>query len=144
MAAKNNTIALSEGLEQFNLVFTDRDDDAVTISFNPYDTDIVIRISQSQENISRALDEFKGEGESSAETLERINGVIYDEIDRIFDSKISDKVFKHCSPLSLDAKGVTFAERFLNAVTPHITGRIQAANKASAARIAKHTGKYVK
>ena len=142
-AKANTTITLDEGLETFNLVFKEREE-AVPISFNPNDTDIMIRIKKSQENIANALKEIpEGEGED-AETLQKINEVIYNEIDYVFGNKISDKVFKHCSPIATNDKGETFVERFLNAVAPHIRSRIEAAQKASEARIAKHTAKYEK
>lgn len=140
-AKANNTITLDEGLETFNLVFKERDE-AVPISFNPNDTDIMIRIKKSQENIANALKEIP-EGED-AETLQKINEVIYNEIDYVFGNKISDKVFKHCSPIATNDKGETFVERFLNAVAPHIRSRIEAAQKASNERMAKYTAKYAK
>ena len=93
--------------------------------------------------IGKALDEIP-DGENNTEVLEKVNTAIRGEIDYIFGATISDKVFKFCGPLALDSKGVTFVERFLAAVTPYITSRIDEANKASAARIAKHTAKYAK
>lgn len=140
-AKANNTITIDDGLETFNLVFKGRDE-AVEISFNPNDTNILIRIEKSQENIENALKDIP-EGED-AETLEKVNEVIYNEVDYIFGNKISDKVFKHCSPLALNDKGETFAERFLAAVAPHIRSRIEAAQKASNERMAKYTAKYAK
>lgn len=140
-AKANNTIVLDDGLETFNLVFKGRDE-AVAISFNPNDIDMLIRIKKSQENIANALKDIP-DGEDT-ETLQKINEVVYNEIDYIFGSKISDKVFKHCSPLALNDKGETYVERFLNAVAPHISSRIEAAQKASNERVAKYTAKYTK
>lgn len=139
----SNTINLSEGIEQFNLVFTDRGE-AVTIAFNPSDTDILMRIEKSRENIESALAEIPKDETDSAKVVMRAGDIIRKEIDYIFGSKISDKVFMYCSPLSLNASGVTFAERFLAAVTPHIQSRISDANRASAERVAKHTAKYAR
>lgn len=141
---ESNTIKLAEGLEKFNLVFTDRDDEAVEISFNPNDTDIILRIKKATDNISAELEKI-GNGESqgsSAEYLRQINEVIYREIDCIFGNNVSEKVFKHCGPLSLNSDGISFAERFLTAIAPHIQKRIEETNKASAMRISKHTAKY--
>ena len=135
-----STIKLTEDLEHFNLVFTERGE-AVDIAFNPRDTDMILRIEKSQGNIDKALDEIP-DGENNTE--EKVNTAIRSEIDYIFGAPISDKAFKFCGPLALDSKGVTFVERFLAAVTPYITSRIDEANKASAARIAKHTAKYAK
>ena len=137
-----STIKLTEDLEHFNLVFTERGE-AVDIAFNPRDTDMILRIEKSKENIGKALDEIP-DGENNTEVLEKVNTAIRGEIDYIFGATISDKVFKFCGPLALDSKGVTFVERFLAAVTPYITSRLEEANKASAARIAKHTAKYAK
>ena len=137
-----STIQLTEDLEHFNLVFSERGE-AVDIAFNPRDTDMILRIHTSQENIGKTLEEVAGV-ESDTEALENINAAIRAEIDYIFGAPISDKVFQFCGPLALDSKGVTFVERFLAAVTPYITSRIDEANKASAARIAKHTAKYAK
>ncbi len=137
-----NTIKLNEGLEPLDVVFEDRGE-VVRIHFNPRDTDLALRIMQSQDNI-RAAVEALPEGEDDAAKLEQVNGVIRAEIDRIFGAKVSDGVFKFCGPLTPDKDGVTFVERFLAAVAPYIVGRIDEANKASAARIAKHTAKYTK
>lgn len=137
----SNTITIDDGLETFNLVFKGRDE-AVAISFNPNDTDILIRIKKSQENIANALKDIP-EGEDT-ETLQKINEIVYAEIDYIFGNKISDKVFKHCSPLSLNAKGETYVERFLAAVAPYIRSRIEAAQQASNKRMVKYTAKYAK
>lgn len=139
----SNTINLSEGLEEFNLVFTDRGE-AVTIAFNPSDTDIIVRIEKSRENIEAAFAELSKEDNSEAASITRAGDIIRQEIDYIFGSKISDKVFMYCSPLTVNADGVTFVERFLAAVTPHIQSRINGANRASAERIAKYTAKYAK
>ena len=137
----SSTINLSEGLEQFNLVFTDRGE-AVTIEFNPHDSDMLMRIEKSQENIENALKDLSAVDSGKTDALLRAGNLIRGEIDYIFGNKISDKVFQYCGPLTLNAAGVTFVERFLAAVTPHIRSRIHDANRASADRIAKHTAKY--
>ena len=56
----NNTININSGLESVNLVFEDRDE-IVTISFNPSDMDIILRINKSQENIKKELDKIPSE-----------------------------------------------------------------------------------
>ncbi len=137
----NSTIVLDEGLETFNLVFKGREG-AVEISFNPSDTDLIIRLEKSAANIEKALADIPEKAD--AETLAKANEIIYEQVDYIFGNKISDKVFKNCSPIALNAKGELFIERFMKAVTPYIKDRIVAAREASAARIAKHTSKYTK
>lgn len=139
----SNTINLSEGLEEFNLVFTDRGE-AVTIAFNPSDTDIIMRIEKSRENIEAALAGAIKRGQRRS-CVNHTCGRYNPAGDRLYFCKQDQcKVFKFCSPLTVNADGVTFVERFLAAVTPHIQSRINDANRASAERIAKHTAKYVK
>ena len=138
----NTTIVLDEGLETFNLLFKERDE-AVAITFNPSDTDLVIRLEKSIAAIDEALAGISGD-DTSSETLKKINEVIYEQVDFIFGNKISDKVFKHCSPIATNAKGETFVERFMNAITPYIRDRVAAARQASVARVSKHTAKYEK
>ena len=76
-----STIKLTEDLEHFNLVFTERGE-AVDIAFNPRDTDMILRIEKSQENIGKALDEIP-DGENNTEVLEKVNTAIRGEIDYI-------------------------------------------------------------
>lgn len=136
-----NTITLDEGLETFNLVFKGRDE-AVAITFNPKDHDLLVRTEKAVANITKALSEIPDD--DTAENREKAREFVCNEIDYIFASKISDKVFKNCSPLTSYETGETFVERFLAAVAPYIRQRIDAAEKASLERIKKHTDKYTK
>ncbi len=138
---ENATITLDEGLETFNLVFKGREE-AVAITFNPKDHDLIVRTEKAVANITKALDEMPDDG--TAESREKARQLVCDEIDYIFGSKISDKVFKNCSPLTSYETGETFVERFLAAVAPYIRQRIEAAEKASLERIKKYTDKYTK
>lgn len=140
----NNIIKMNEGLEKFNLVFTDRNDSAVEIAFNPYDTDILIRMKKAEGNINEAMKtlEKSAEEEPDTETLSRVNEIVGREIDYIFGNKISARVFQNCGPLSMNAAGETFVERFMRAVAPYIRSRVDEAGRAGAERMEKHVGKY--
>lgn len=151
----NNTININSGLESVNLVFEDRNE-VVTISFNPSDMDIILRINKSQENIKKELDkipsELKLNSDMSEEEefseyavfIQKVNDLIYKEVDSIFGNSVSKEVFKFCNPLSADKSGLTFIERFLNAVAPYIKERIEKTKKATEKRVDKHIGKYKK
>lgn len=138
----NSTILLDEGLETFNLAFKGRDD-VVAISFNPSDPDLILRLEKSIVNIDEAIAGVSDD-DTGTEKLKKINEAICEQVDFIFGNNISDKVFKHCSPLATNSKGELFVERFMDAVTPYIRDRAIAARKASEARMAKHTAKYAK
>lgn len=151
----NNTININSGLESVNLVFEDRNE-VVTISFNPSDMDIILRINKSQENIKKELDKIPSELKLNpnmseeeefseyAVFIQKVNDLIYREVDSIFGNSVSKEVFKFCNPLSADKSGLTFIERFLNAVAPYIKERIEKTKKATEKRVDKHIGKYKK
>lgn len=149
----NGTISVDSNLEKFTLVFKDRKGAAVDIYFDPCDFDMIARFGDAKNNIESELSkmeselsEFKEEDEKdtdkAAELIKKTNDIIYSEVDKIFGNNISEEVFKYCSPLSLNSSGVTFIERFFNAVLPVISDRCSAAKKASDERIARHTDKY--
>ena len=140
----NNTINLSTGLKTYNLVFSDRDNDTVQISFNPKDVGMLERIKNSENVIIDTVKSAPENLEEGSETAKLLRKALSDQLDYIFGYPISDKVFKHCHPLTPDDSGKYFIEKFFDAVTPVIKRDIAAANKASRARISKHTSKYKK
>lgn len=77
--------------------------------------------------------------EQMANLLNSTKNIIFEEIDRAFDSNISSVVFKHCSPFAI-VNGEYFFAQFLNAITPEIRKHISKSN----ANIAKHINKYRK
>ena len=62
--------------------------------------------------------------------------------DYIFGTPVSDVFFAGVSSLAFCEDGSLVAEAVLDAVTPMLTQAVEAAAKASAARIAKHADAY--
>ena len=141
----SNTIRLDTGLKTYNLIFTDRDDDCVQISFNPNDIGIIERIESAGDRISKAIEENPEAFDDTSTVATEVRKLIYEQVDYIFGNAISEKVFKHCHPLSVDSKsGKYYIERFINAVAPVIKRDVEASNKASQKRMDKHLAKYRK
>ena len=134
-----DTIKLNTGLKTFKIDFTDRGEVA-EISFNPTDKGLLIRFKETQKRIEERLNPFidvelgaDGTPKKSnfVDEFEKMTNIIYEEIDRAFDSKISEVVFKYCNPFSA-VNGNYFYLTFFEAITPIIRkyGAIQT-NKAN-------------
>lgn len=152
MSGKSDDIIVNSGLVTYNVVFEDRGI-SVPISFNPNDMNMLTRLEESQKNIEKATEEIPDDinvSEDSeniseySEIIKKINDIVYKEIDNIFGNAISKKIFQFCSPLSADKNGITFIERFMNAIAPVMQRDIQQAQAESDKRIAKHIAKYQK
>ena len=140
----NDTIKLSSGLKTYNLIFTDRDDDTVQISFNPNDIGILERIDSAKDRITEAIKDAPEEFTEASEAATKLREIIYEQVDYIFGNTIADKVFKHCHPMAVNEQGAYYIERFIEAVIPIMKRDVEAANKAGKKRMAKHLGKYKK
>ena len=77
--------------------------------------------------------------EQMTNLLNNTKNIIFEELDRAFDSNVSSVVFKHCSPFAI-VNGEYFFAQFLNAITPEIRKHISKSNE----NIAKHINKYKK
>lgn len=140
---------LSTGKVAFPIEFDNGDKDC--IYFNPSDPDLMIRIKNVESRIEEKIGEIKdveltADGNpigDFVEEFERIQTIIKNEIDVVFDSNISEIVFKHCSPFAI-VNGDYFMLAFLDAIKPEIEKHIKKSRAEAAKRMNKHIGKYKK
>ena len=123
-----------------------------TIYFNPNDPDLFVRFSNFEKRVE---DKLKGisdfdlsadgtpKNEELLEKFENINKVICEELDVAFASKVSDIVFKYCSPFAI-VNGDYFLIQFVQAIRPEIEKHNKKANADLQKKMAKHTAKYTK
>lgn len=133
-------ININEGFKYFSI----NNDENRVICFNPSDINIISRIqkaAEALENITAEDIKLKADGTptviSAAEAVEDISRRIKEQIDFIFDSPVSDTVFRNQSPLS-SVGGVPFYERFLEAVIPVIQREVSLEKQASLERADKY------
>ncbi len=144
-------IKLSTGKIAFPIEF-DGEETAV-IYFNPNDPNLSIRMKDFEQNMKDKLEllekdfsldvEGNPEDPEMIEDFRKVQNALFEEIDRAFDSKISDVVFKHCSPLAI-VDGDFFIMQFIEAIKPEVQKHVDKGRKAIDKKIQKHVGKYMK
>lgn len=139
---------LSTGRVAITIDFDNGDKDA--IYFNPSDPELLLRMQKfegkAKERIKAFEDvELTNEGTpadiTQIEAFEKMQNILKEELDWVFDSPISKVVFKHCSPFAI-IDGEFFVIQFVNAIAPEIKRHIEKAKKASNEKMLKHIGKY--
>lgn len=150
---------IDEGLKTFSI---GQGDKLRYISFNPADYAILSRFDDARKNIEEAENNLQtsimvdndgnpvdengdilDELSEGAEIVRQIDKIICEQIDHIFNAKVSHIVFQGTSPLS-SVNGVPFFERFLNAAQEHIAKEMGAEAEASTKRIEKYAGQMPK
>ena len=106
-----------------------------TIRFNPSDTG---RMEEARAKIA----EITAAPVTGPEDLVAWDRQVRHWFDYIFGTPVSDVFFAGVSSLAFCADGSLVAEAVLDAVTPMLTQAVEAAAKASAARIARHADAY--
>ena len=144
-------IALNSGLEIFEIEFKDRGEKA-EFAFNPSDPDLSKRLFEAQKIIDERTKEVKQfetdengmpVADSCMEYLNSINQVVYDAIDYAFGNKISNVVFKYCSPFAV-VNGEYYIWNFINGITPVLQDIIGKDRKKASDNMNKHLAKYAK
>lgn len=144
-------IKTKSGLEDFELEFTDRKVTEV-IQFNPFDTDLPKRLFEAQKSIEEKTKEIKQfeldengipNVDECVDYLESINKIVYDAIDYAYGNKISDTVFKYCSPFAV-IDGEYYIWRFMQQMAEVLEPIIGETRKKANANLNKHIAKYVK
>jgi len=140
------SIRFDDGYKEFMI----NDDPNKVIRFDPTDFAIIERFNNAMKNIEKATENLendvnidsKGEPlselEEAAEAVAKVNKLIKDQIDYIFDSPVSGMVFGNKSPLAL-VKGVPLFERFIMAAKEVIEKEVKKEMEASQKRIEKYT-----
>ena len=141
---------LSTGKVAFPIEFDNGDKEC--IYFNPNDPNLAVRFTEFQDKVNERLKEFEdvdltpdGEPEDFEfiENFKKMQAVLFEELDKAFDSKVSEIVFKHCSPFAI-VQGDYFIMHFIEAISPEIEKNIKKSNAEAEKRMAKHTAKYSK
>lgn len=135
---------LSTGKIPFTIEFDTEDTE--TIYFNPNDLDIMVKLKELPERMKDVLTddfELKNDGtpkdENFLEEFTTIRNKLYEEVDKIFDSPVSEKVFKHCNAFAI-VDGKYFFELFIEYILP----KMQQATEKSLKAVNKHLDKYKK
>ena len=141
---------LSTGKVAFPIEFDNGDKD--TIYFNPSDPNLFIRFAEFETKIRERLKDVEDyeltengfpRNEELIENFKRINNIVYKELDIAFGNKISDVVFKHCSPFAI-VGGEYFIVQFVEALRPEIEKQNKKAQSEIQKKMSKHTAKYKK
>lgn len=139
-------IRFDDGYKEFML----NDDPDKVIRFDPADFAIINRFNEARKTIEKEIDvlgddagisstgEPTDELEEAAEAINRVNKLIREQVDYIFDSPVSEMVFGNKSPLAM-VKGVPLFERFIAAAQSVIEREVKAEMKASEKRVSKYT-----
>ena len=141
---------LSTGKVAFPIEFDNGDKQ--NIYFNPSDPDLSIRMRDFEKRMNERtaeLDDIKLNAEGNPEDvtlidkMENIRNILCEELDVAFGNKISDVVFKHCSPFAI-VDGEYFILQFISAVKPEIEKHVKKANAEAEKKLGKHIAKYKK
>ena len=109
-----------------------------TIRFNPSDIGLAGRMEEARAKIA----EIMAAPVTGPEDLVEWDRQVRHWFDYIFGTPVSDVFFAGVSSLAFCEDGSLVAEAVLDAVTPMLTQAVEAAAKASAARIARHADAY--
>jgi hypothetical protein len=141
---------LKTGLIAFPIEFDNGEKDK--IYFNPNDPDLFIRFADFEGKMNNRLAEIKDvelendgtpKEKALVEMMRGINQAICEELDIAFGNKISDVVFKYCSPFAI-INGEYFLEQFVMAIRPEISKYNEKANLELQKKKQKHIEKYAK
>ena len=114
--------------EDFNLL----NDGSVEM---PKDINDVENLSNEQHEV------LMKKAEQMIKLMQDTKNIIFEELDRAFDSNISSVVFKHCSPFAV-VNGEYFITQFINAISPEIQKHIKKSNSDMDRKMAKYVNKY--
>ena len=108
-------------------------------SFSPSDTDIVKR----HKKVVSELEKIEiPENEDMADALERIDELIYKEVDYLLGANVSESFFSIMGPFSPLENGQFFIEAVLDAIGQAIQNETGKRVEKIAGKINKHTSKY--
>lgn len=131
-------INLDDGYKEFTI----NNDPNRVIRFNPTDFNIVTRIDEATQNIEKRIRELQNMEESTlkeaSEVTKAADKIIREEIDKVFNSNVSDVVFGNQFSMS-PVGGKMLWERFLEAAGKYIAAEVEKEVKESAKRIGKYT-----
>lgn len=130
--------------------FTINGDPDRVVSFNPADYNILERFEQAQRNIESAQAELTkdialnedgtsaSDAEDAVELIGKVNTLIKEQTDFIFNGAVSETIYGNQSPIS-SIKGKLLFERFFESVIPLISKEIEKEQKESQKRVQTYT-----
>lgn len=140
---------LSTGKEPFKIEFDNGDEE--TIYINPNDTDLAVRMIKFRDVCKQRMKELEDvkinpdgtadEAEETANIMQQYRDILCEELDKAFNSKISDKVFKYCSPFST-VNGELYALIALEQLGEEIKQRAEKNAEKTQKAMEKYTKKY--
>lgn len=151
MAKKTYSIDLSLGYVPITINFVE-DKEPVTIMFNPADDDMSRRLFEAEKRIDENVKELKDikvnedgtlDVDSATEFMTEKNRIIADAVDYAFGNKISDELFKYCSPTAVIG-GRYYIEHFIEKIIPVIQEIREKEAKKAEAHNKKYYSKYRK
>lgn len=136
-------IVIQSGKKVYQIV-DERDRELGVIEIDPADVGIIKRAEDAEKRIMSQIDSVKDIDTKAKDFTDKVNKAdeeIKAALNDMFNYDISSVVFGKTHSLSTH-KGVTFVERFLEAVTPVIEKVFEDESTAIANRAAKYTKQY--
>lgn len=144
---KNYSIEIDDGFVEVE-VKNQFGEHVGAVRINPGDINIITREEKAEEKIKQILEEARdtaAEAEEDEDVLEKklleLDAKIKEQIDILFDYKVSDTIFKnqHCLAVS---HGKYYIERLLEAFEPVIAKIVEKETGESQKRMDKYLKKY--
>lgn len=141
-------ILVNSGKKRYQIV-DEYDNELGVIVIDPKDVNLVKRAMTAKDNIlayidkAAALSDDAGKEKDVIKEISEIDEMIKKELNTMFGYDISSVVFKETNCLST-LNGVTFIERFLEAISPVLEKEFDKEMKASESRVSKYTARYHK
>lgn len=139
-----NNLSFDEGYKEFTI----NNDESRVIKFNPSDYAIITRLAEAKKTIEDAIKkagdiEINAEGqavdfERTGDMVKMVDDVIREQVDYIFASKVSDKIFGSQSPMS-NIGGEPLFVKVFKCIEPIITDALTEKRKESKKRVEKYT-----
>lgn len=143
-------INLSTGKVKIEIVFDGEEKEYIL--FNPNDPNLYVRMSEFQESLDNYLKTIEDveldesgnpKNVSALEKYKHFSDKLYEELDKAFDSPISNVIFKRCSPFAI-VEGEYFIMQFVEGIIAEIKKHQEKATKEAEIKMAKHLEKYKK
>lgn len=140
-------ILVNSGKKRYQIV-DEYDNELGIIIIDPKDANLAKRAMVAKDNILVYIDRAAAIADSekkkdAIEEISEIDEMIKKELNIMFGYDISSIVFKETNCLST-SNGITFVERFLDAITPVIEKEFEKEFKAAESRVNKYTERYHK
>jgi hypothetical protein len=141
---KSNNITFDDGKREYLI----NNDENRKIYVDSADYGILNRVNEAEENIAKYMKRYENveiradgsaamDDEKAIEEVKNIGNYVREQIDYIFNAKVSNVVFDGANPLST-RKGVPLYERFLLAFVPIIQADFEEETAEAKKRIEKY------